>query len=261
MLSEKLLELFCLHPNKVAKQDHNIETTDLKLAGNELSLLKKESPNLIDALRGMRVVDFGCGHGAQSVALRVDADAYVLGLDTNEKAIALANKLKDKVVGSDSKLVFSAKVEKEFLSSFDVVISQNAMEHYPDPLGALRSMRELLRPGGKAFITFGPPWFAPYGSHMHYFCKLPWVNVLFPEKTVMNVRKNYRSDGAMKYEDVESGLNKMSVEKFKKIVRESGFLEECTVLRRVKGIDAFGKLPLFKEMLVNGVTSTLTNPG
>lgn len=37
-------------------------------------------------------------------------------------------------------------------------------------------------------ITFGCPWLSPYGSHMHFFTKMPWINVFFSETTVMRVR-------------------------------------------------------------------------
>ena len=55
------------------------------------------------------------------------------------------------------------------------------MEHFPEPEETLKEMISALTPEGRLFITFGNPWFSPYGSHMQFFTKVPWVNILFSE--------------------------------------------------------------------------------
>lgn len=82
------------------------------------------------------------------------------------------------------------------------------MEHFSHPVRAINQMKYLLNQMGRVIITFGPPWYAPYGSHMQFFTKLPWVNIFFPENIVMNVRSHYRDDGAKRYEEVEMALTK-----------------------------------------------------
>jgi ubiquinone/menaquinone biosynthesis C-methylase UbiE len=134
------------------------------------------------------------------------------------------------------------------------------MEHYPEPAATLEEMRRLLKPGGRLLITFGPPWFAPYGSHMHFFCKVPWLNLLFTERTVMAVRARFRQDGAKRYEDCESGLNKMSVAKFERIIAEAGLKVEDRRYDCIKGLNFLGRLPLLRELFINHVTATLTVP-
>lgn len=57
------------------------------------------------------------------------------------------------------------------LQTFDIVVSQNAMDHFRDPIGILSTMKGLIHEDGKILITFGPPWFSPYGSHMYFFVK------------------------------------------------------------------------------------------
>jgi SAM-dependent methyltransferase len=146
---------------------------------------------------------------------------------------------------------FTDKLEDRFKNRFDIVISQNSMEHFEDPIvisqnsmehfedpvKILDEMKSALNQDGKILITFAPPWFAPYGSHMHFFCKVPWINILFSERTVMKVRSNFRSDGATKYEEVESGLNKMTVTKFERIVANAKLTFEIIAVLR-------GSIPL-----------------
>ena len=83
----------------------------------------------------------------------------------------------------------------------------------------LREMRDALRPGGLLLITFSPPWFSPWGAHMNFFCRLPWVHLIFSEATVHRVRALYRETGTMTY---GPELNRMTLAKFERIIAESG---------------------------------------
>ena len=163
-----------------------------------LSLLCRVFPNFMARFVGKEILDLGCGLGYQAVALARNGARYVLGIDTNEKRLAEARDLARKF-GLERQVEFADRLEDRCKRRFDMVISQNSMEHYPDPLKTLEEMRWALNQDGSLLITFGPPWYAPYGSHMHFFTKVPWVNIFFDEKTVMKVRAYFRSDGATRY--------------------------------------------------------------
>ena len=111
------------------------------------------------------------------------------------------------------------------------------MEHFPDPAAVLHQMKRLIHDNGKILITFGPPWYAPYCAHMHFFCKVPWINIWFSERTIMRVRSLYRDDGAERFVDVEKGLNKMSLKKFENVISENGLNIESINYKAVKGQD------------------------
>jgi len=155
------------------------------------------------------------------------------------------------------KVEFHRTLHADLCGKFDLVISQNAMEHYRDPAGSLCLMRQAVRPGGRILITFGPPWLAPYGSHMHFFTAVPWVNVLFRERTVMAVRRHFRNDGATRYDEVRKGLNKMTLRKFKELVITSGLRPVYWKLECAKGLNSVAKIPLLREFFVNRVTCLL----
>lgn len=223
-----------------------------------LALLRREYPDLAAMVRQKRVADFGCGFGAQAMALAAAYDCQVVGIDTNARTRAEAVRRARERGLSEAKVSFPPPESSGLLGDFDVVISQNAMEHFPQPAEALASMRALLRPGGRILLTFGPPWFAPWGSHMHFFCRVPWVNLMFRERAVMAVRARYRSDGARRYEEVESGLNRMTLRKLQQLLAQSGMRVEYMRHRGVKGLDWIGAVPLMRELLVNHVTCILT---
>jgi SAM-dependent methyltransferase len=224
--------------------------------GKELALLRREYPGLAALVRGKRVVDFGCGNGDQAIALAREEGCEVLGIDSNPVTLELARE-KAASQALANPVRFAGQVTPELAGKFDVVISQNAMEHFPDPDHIVQLMKQLIHDDGVLLITFGPPWYAPYGSHMQYFCKVPWLNLLCSERTVMRVRSRYRSDGATRYVDVESGLNQMSLAKFERVVARAGLEVRHWHLTCVKGLNVLAAVPVLRELFVNHVSCVL----
>jgi ubiquinone/menaquinone biosynthesis C-methylase UbiE len=227
-------------------------------SGNSLSLLEGEYPHFGRLVSGKRVVDFGCGTGSQSIALAKKYNCSVVGIDANRKTLDKAIEQAKPYNIPQPGLSFVDKVSDGMLNSFDIVISQNSFEHFGNPSMILDLMQQLLNDSGKLLVTFGPPWLAPYGSHMQFFCKVPWINVLFSEETVMKVRGRFRSDGATKYEEVESGLNRMTIAKFERIIRSSNLKIEYKSYKCIRGINVLSKIPLLREYFVNHVTVILS---
>lgn len=224
---------------------------------NALFLLYDAFPGFIHAIKDKEILDFGCGAGYQAVALAKNGAKYVLGLDINKRALEKGRELAEKL-NLNEKVNFSENLTERVKNKFDIVISQDSMEHFLNPLSILNEMKSALKQNGDIFITFGPPWFAPYGSHMQFFTRLPWVNILFDERTVMKVRSNFRNDGAMRYEEVEGGLNKMTVSKFERIVSNCGMKIKYKKYKCVKGINFPGTIPLIRELFINQVICILS---
>ena len=222
-----------------------------------LTTLEREFPRLDELVTGRRIVDFGCGYGYQCLALATQYDATVVGIDVNplgtERGVAMAKDMKI----PESKLSFVDRATAAMKGTFDVAISHNSFEHFQDPQAVLEEMKSLITDSGRILITFSPPWLSPYGSHMHFFTRVPWVNVLFPERAVMAVRSRFRDDGARKYEEVESGLNKMTLGRFERIAASCGLEIAYKRYRCVKGLDLLGKVPLVREYFVNSVSAIL----
>jgi hypothetical protein len=93
------------------------------------------------------------------------------------------------------------------------------------------------------------------GGHINFFTHVPWVHLLFSEKTLFRVRQLYRNDGAKGY---GSGLNKMTVSRFKRLINESGVTLESLHLGAIKGLPLVASVPGLREFLVNRVTCILT---
>lgn len=251
-ISENILMRFCRDP---AEGDLNA-TVNHWNEDNAFEILDEYFPDFRSMIAGNSFVDFGCGKGAQSFALLRAGAKNVLGVDINQVALDTVRAKASQLQVQD-KIQSVERITEDHQGQYDFVISQNSMEHFPDPKLVLDQMKSALKPGGKILMTFGPPWYAPYGSHMHFFTMLPWINILFSEKTVMKVRGLYRSDGAKRYEEVAFGLNKMSVRKFEKLTKEAGLSFHYRYYRGVKNLDVLTKLPVFRELFTNQISCVL----
>ena len=211
-------------------------------------------PNFMSRVVGKEILDFGCGTGFQSVALVKKGAKRVVGIDIEKYYVEKARQFAAEA-GVTERTEFVSRFEDSLGGRFDLVICQNSMEHFYDPAGALKQMRTALRPEGVLLLTFGPPWFAPYGSHAQYFVRVPWINILFDERTVMSVRNRFRPDGASTYE--QGGLNQMTVKKFERIVRDAGMRLDYRKYDCVKGMNFLGNLPAIRELFVNQISCAL----
>ena len=250
MIGEKILSSICKPPAEVEYSDSTdaAALTRRKVPVDPLANLRREFANLGELVRNRDVLDFGCGFGDQAAALASEFAARVTGLDAHAGVLAAARQRYGHLA------CFTSCLGRE---TYDVIVSQDAMEHFDDPRLALNAMAAALRPGGLILLTFGPPWWAPYGAHMRYFCPIPWLQLWFSEKTVMAVRARYRHDGARHYEEVEGGLNKLSLRTFERIVRTSGLrLIECRYVA-VKKMQFLTKVPLIRELATVVVTAVL----
>ena len=93
-----------------------------------------------------RVLDIGCNTG-QLMALLTARGFAMTGVESNPLAAdrAAARGLRVKVGRFESGLVANEK-------PFDAVVMSHVLEHIAEPQNALRSLAELLAPGGRLFV-------------------------------------------------------------------------------------------------------------
>ncbi len=212
------------------------------------------------SVKGCTVLDYGCGYGGTVVSLAKSHVGAAIGLDIRESVLQAARSMaRQQGVGerclfinaSDSAAVAALKEQ------IDVVVSIDGFEHYADPAAVLRQMRCLLRPGGAAYISFGPPWWHPHGSHLTFMGLPPWSHVLFKEETILALRLRYRSDGAKRFEDVEGGLNRMTIARFERLVQDSGFQVKNLNLIPIRGMKLLGRSRWGREIFTSIVRVSL----
>ncbi len=105
---------------------------------------------------GERVIDVASGTGAVALAAArgVGARGRVVGVDISERMVEAARR------GAEAHLLPHAtfvRMDAERLdlpgNAFDVALCSLGLMYLPDPLRALREMRRVLRPGGRAVVA------------------------------------------------------------------------------------------------------------
>jgi len=97
---------------------------------------------------GAIILDVGCGAG--TVACQLKKNGFrVIGIDHSPVAVELATK-----IGIEC---YAVDVDKQDLpfdgSTFDAAWAGDVIEHVFDPIGLLRKIKHVLRPGGLIFIS------------------------------------------------------------------------------------------------------------
>lgn len=105
-------------------------------------------------LKGLRVLDVGCGGGILADAMaRKGAD--VLGIDLATKALKVAqlHALEAQTEGVQYREISAEALAAEKPGSFDVVTCMEMLEHVPDPSSIVKACAALVKPGGYVFFS------------------------------------------------------------------------------------------------------------
>jgi len=140
---------------------------------------------MVPDVRGLKVVDLGCGFGWFCRWAREQGAAQVLGLDVSEKMLARA-----KATTSDERITYAiADLEKLDLpeDAFDLAYSSLALHYIRDLAGLLAQVHRSLAPGGYFVFSIEhpiymasvrPDWLLVEGGHKtwpvdHYLVEGP----------------------------------------------------------------------------------------
>ncbi len=218
-----------------------------------------------DIFEGKKVLDMGCGASGKTLYYLSIGAKEVVGVDIvphyKEEAEAFAEKL-----GFSDRFTFilgdalNLPVDD---NSFDVVIMNDFMEHIYDPEKAVKEALRVLKQGGRLYINF-PPYYHPMGIHMSDVIGIPWVHMLFSQKTLIDAYKDLvkglpdeKERLSLRFSTDENGkeyisyLNKMTIRKFHAIAKKMNldiyWYNEIPLRSYFK---LFTKTPLLKEMFV-----------
>lgn len=104
---------------------------------------------------GSRVLEAGCGVGAQTVALaRNSAGAHIVAIDISGKSLEEAKRRTAQFTNVDLQKadIFDAPFEAE---SFDHIFVSFVLEHVPQPLAALVALKPLVKRGATVTVIEG----------------------------------------------------------------------------------------------------------
>jgi len=218
------LRACCFTPPDAPEEPRDkIETGHIpEVDPDPMALLRRVFPGRFERSLQQRIlVDIGCGMGAQVLGAAENGAKLAIGVDRNRLYLKVANEHAIRLGLTDRVRFTDAPLGTLGSAWADVVISQNSFEHFDEPDVILREAYNALKPGGEFFVTFGPPWWNPYGAHHFFMIKCPWSHVVFSERTILNVRQLFRPNSPARWGDV--ALNRMTISKFLSLIHRTDF--------------------------------------
>ncbi len=104
-------------------------------------------------LYGRRVLDVGCGGGLLTEAMAAEG-AQVTGIDLSEQLIDIARlHLLESGLKAEYRVISAEAMAAEQPVGFDAVTCMEMLEHVPDPQAIVQACFELLKPGGRLFLS------------------------------------------------------------------------------------------------------------
>jgi 2-polyprenyl-3-methyl-5-hydroxy-6-metoxy-1,4-benzoquinol methylase len=180
-------------------------------------------------LRGMSVLEIGCGEGGV-IAAFYDYGCHAVGMDISEarlkKAAALAlqgdlpRALKFACVN-----ILQPEQMARWRRRFDLIVMKDVIEHLPGHQRALEHVAALLKPRGHLFLSF-PPWYMPYGAHQQMFDSIlkftPYTHLL-PRSWFRWLAHRFGERPAVIDELADLYSSRLSLAAFNKLLREIPF--------------------------------------
>ena len=174
------------------------------------------------SFHGAKVLELGCGLGNLSVDIALAGANQVVGLDLTVRDIEIATiNVRRNHPELRGRVEFLAVDLQDYpTGDFDFIVSKDTFEHVLDLEMMLAQFHRLLKPGGKAYVGFGPLWHSPYGFHGNAFGwnfrnKYPWGHLFTRESEFVKRWNRSTAFHISSFADV--GLNKVSIVEYKRI--------------------------------------------
>lgn len=171
-----MAELKTLHKKYPFPPDYGYDPASTAKRGEERA--RDVISALPKAARTGRSLELGCSDGMLSLSLKHRGFAAT--------AIDLSNSRFDERAPAGR--VDLRQMDAEQLdfpdASFDLAVSFNAFEHFPDPQRVFKETLRVVRPGGYIYLSFGPLYMSPYGLHAYRNVTVPYCQHLWTREVL-----------------------------------------------------------------------------
>ncbi len=197
------------NPDEIWKEMH-LKGKDITLLTNELKLSLKKNGLRLSKLytiyeyiakitngdTSVRILDFGCGGGMMLTYLRILGYHHVVGVDIRPKPSMDEINLLHKKIGFNERAFYS--YDGTLLpfndASFDLIISQQVLEHVHNVEQYFSECNRVLSSKGKALFDF-PNRLVPFDTHTQM-----WLVHYFPHTVRSYFYNKYRNDSALVFD-------------------------------------------------------------
>ena len=139
-------------PNGVMKPLHKFNPVRLQILRDNICAHLGRDPETIEPLKGIEIIDIGCGAGLLSEPL-ARMGAKMTSIDASESNIEVA-----KIHAAQSGLEIDYRcATPEMLADegkqFEIVLNMEVIEHVDDPQFFMQACASVLKPGGLMFVA------------------------------------------------------------------------------------------------------------
>ncbi|RJP80701.1 MAG: class I SAM-dependent methyltransferase [Desulfobacteraceae bacterium] len=188
--------------DRVKKFNAEFGTDEYGIAYSRHQYSIKVKNGILADVQDLDVLEVGCGHGGITTFMSIVGARFVCGIDLNIKHLHYARrfssmKAEEIIKGQDLKLSFvGADVcNLPFQeNSFDLVFADNVFEHFSDPESTIKDIHRILKPGGRLLVPTYSSIYSKYGTHLKHGLKIPWANLFFSDRTIINVMKRLAAE-------------------------------------------------------------------
>lgn len=146
--------------------------------GEHILFARMELIQSLGPFSGERLLDVGCGNGAQTVRF-LPFFKKVIGIDVVPEHIdAFQRILNEQSTNHGQALLYDGHRIPFPDASFDVVVSIETLEHVQDEQRILGEIRRVLKPEGTLIVSVPNKWW-PFETHGATLPILPWHRVPF----------------------------------------------------------------------------------
>ncbi len=137
-------------------------------------------------VRSKRVLDIGCGLGGFERYYLERGAREVVAIDLSRPRMIGAQDFVRNSMERPSMLFAEVDARQMAFAdnSFDVIVSSNTIEHIFGVEAALREMARVVKPDGLICLSF-PPYNSPWGAHLGNWIRIPWCQVVFSERSLV----------------------------------------------------------------------------
>lgn len=120
---------------------------------HEINPLRLNYINNRRPLKGLKVLDVGCGGGILTESMAV-LGADVTGIDMGDKALNVAKLHRlESDLDIDYQLITAEEFSVKHENAFDVVTCLEMLEHVPDPGSVIMACKRLVKDDGDVFLS------------------------------------------------------------------------------------------------------------
>jgi ubiquinone/menaquinone biosynthesis C-methylase UbiE len=164
-----------------------------------------------------KILDIGCGDAWKTIHY-AKFSGKVVGVDINKMWI----KRGYQKIKNDITILAADACRLPFKSAeFDIVISNDAVEHIKETSEAISEMKRTVSKDGFICINFGPTWKSPFGAHLGFseFLSFPWMHLVFSIHSIKAMLIKLGKHREREYRQF-ADLSRLTITKFQNILAQ-----------------------------------------